>query len=262
MKPKPRHLGGEYAQQFQDTSIAAAYHHRPPYSEEAIHTLLRLLTEQPRTILDVGCGTGDVARKLAADKAIERVDAVDFSEAMLNIGKTLPGGDQPRLHWIYGRVEEVTLQPPYSLITAGESLHWMDWSVIFPRFRQVLTPHGYLAIVGRNGERNPWDAALQLLINRYSTNKDFRPYNFITEITQRQLFQQHGAYNTQPVPFVQTVDDYIESFHSRNGFSRERMGQEAANDFDNEARKVISPFQQDGNITLTVTCEIIWGVPL
>ena len=65
MKPKPGHLGLKYAEQFKDSSIAEAYHHRPPYADETIHKLVALITDEPRTVLDVGCGSGDLARRLA-----------------------------------------------------------------------------------------------------------------------------------------------------------------------------------------------------
>lgn len=162
MNPKPGHLGLKYAEQFKDSSIAEVYHRRPPYSDEAIDTLIALMTGEPRTILDVGCGTGDLARRLVSEA--ERIDAVDFSRAMIAKGRALPEGRHPRLHWIFGRVEEVELRPPYALITAGESLHWMEWDAVFPLFQRILTPHGFLAIVERETEPSPWSDALGKLI--------------------------------------------------------------------------------------------------
>lgn len=259
MNPKPSHLGLKYAEQFKDMSIAEVYQHRPPYSDEAIGTLIALMTGEPRTILDVGCGTGDLARRLVSE--VERVDAVDFSRAMLDKARMLPEGKHPRLHWIPGRVEEVELRPPYALITAGESLHWMEWDVIFPLFQRVLTPQGHLAIVERGTEPNPWSDALEKLIQRFSTNREYRPYNLIEELEQRYLFQQRGAIRTHPIPFVQSGEEYLQSFHSRNGLSRERMGEEAANAFDDEFRKVISPFLQDGLLTLSTFNTLVWGTP-
>lgn len=259
MKPKPSHLGLKYAEQFKDTSIVEVYHHRPPYSDETIHLLLKLVTDEPRAILDVGCGTGDLARRLMS--GVQHVDAVDFSQAMLDKGGTLPGGDHPHLNWIYGRVEDVALQPPYALITAGDSLHWMQWEIVFPLFHRILTPHGSLAIVGRGTEHNPWDDDLRAVIARFSTNREFRPYNLIEELEQRHLFQQEGSFRTPPVPFVQEGEEYVQSFHSMNGLSRERMGEEAANTFDDEVRKVIAPFLQNGLLTLFTFNTIVWGIP-
>src|SRR5690242_7654573 len=116
MLPKPAHLEVRYAEQFQDQSIVRAYQHRPAYPAEIFSTLAGLITGEPRVVLDIGCGTGDVARPLA--NLVGRVDAVDFSKAMLERGRTLPGGDNPKLKWVFGRVEEVPLEPSYKLITA------------------------------------------------------------------------------------------------------------------------------------------------
>ncbi|GCE21566.1 class I SAM-dependent methyltransferase [Dictyobacter kobayashii] len=259
MKPKPAHLGLQYAEQFKDSSVAEVYHHRPPYADEAIHKLIELITDEPRTILDAGCGTGDLARRLADQ--VERVDAVDFSQAMLNQGKALPGGNHPHLHWIYGRVEQAPLQPPYALITAGESLHWMEWQLVLPLFHQLLTPHGFLALVGRGTEPNPWDQDLQALINRFSTNREYRPYDLIAELEQRHLFQPQGSFNTQPIPFVQSGEAYIHSIHSRNGFSRDRMDKEAAETFDEEVRQMLAPFLHHDQLTLSINSSVVWGFP-
>lgn len=260
MKPKPGHLGLKYAEQFKERSIAEVYHYRPPYPKETLRTLLSLITDEPRTILDAGCGTGDLARRLAGE--VERVDAVDFSQEMLARGKTLSGGDHPHLNWIYGRVEEAPLQPPYALITAGESLHWMEWELVLPLFRRMITPHGYLAIVERGSHSLPWENDLLALIQRFSTNKEFHPYNLVEELEQRHLFRKEGTSQTQPVTFVQSGEEYLQSIHSRNGFSRARMGEEMANAFDAEVRKVLKPFLHDGMFTHSVVGQIVWGTPL
>ena len=110
MELKPGHLGLKYAEQFKEMSIVEAYHHRPPYPDEAICKLIELVTDEPHTILDVGCGTGGLARRLV--NQVRHLDAVDFSYPMIDKGRTLPNGDHTDLSWIYGRVEEVKLQPP------------------------------------------------------------------------------------------------------------------------------------------------------
>jgi SAM-dependent methyltransferase len=194
---------------------------------------------------------------------VERVDAVDFSQAMLAKGKQLTGGDHPHLNWIYGRIEEVPLQPPYALITAGSSLHWMEWDIVLPLFQRILTPHGYLALVDRGAENpSPWDATLVEIVRRYSTNREYEPFDLVEELEQRHLFVQEGAIRTQPILFSQSVEDFIRSIHSMNGFSRQRMGEAAANAFDDEVRKLLTPYQQDGYLTQSTVDTIVWGKPV
>ncbi len=80
MTPKPKHLGPEYGAQFRDQSVVAAYPHKPPYPAEVFTVLASLVRDAPRTVLDLGCGTGDIARVFAPQ--VDRLDAVDPSPAM------------------------------------------------------------------------------------------------------------------------------------------------------------------------------------
>ena len=132
MQPKPEHFGASFAEAFNDQRVVDAYKYRPPYPNEVFDILSGLIIDVPRAVLDVGAGSGDIARQLV-DK-VERVDAVDFSLHMIEMGKRLSNGNHPHLQWIYGKVEDVPLSPPYALITAGSSIHWTEWSVAFRVF--------------------------------------------------------------------------------------------------------------------------------
>src|ERR1051326_5118342 len=158
MHPKPAFLSPQIASAFQEPSVVRAYQYRPMYSAAVFDILAGLVVDQPRHVLDVGCGTGFLARHLVG--RVEHVDAVDVSPAMIGAGKQLPRGNHAALTWILGRVEDAPLSPPYALITAGDSLHWMDWEVVMPRFAQMLTPHGVLAILGADQLPTPWDGDL------------------------------------------------------------------------------------------------------
>src|SRR5258708_3436158 len=72
------------------------------------------------------------------------------------------GVPKPSLRWMLGAVEEVQFGAAYGLVTAGESLHWMDWEVVLPRFAEVLTTTGVLAIAGRSWDGPPmlWERLL------------------------------------------------------------------------------------------------------
>lgn len=258
MQPKPSHLVPEFADQFADPSVVAAYHLRPPYPPQVIDQLLSL-RKGSGPVLDAGTGTGEIARALA-QRGVP-VDALDPSAAMLARGRQLPGGDHPLLTWIQGTAEEAPLHPPYSLVVTAASLHWMDWDIVLPRFRDALTPSGLLAIVEQRQTPQPWDDALRDVIGRSSTNRFYQPYDLVQELEARSLFQSLGHVQTDPVPLTQTVDDYVESFHSRNGFSRDRMCRTDAAAFDAECAHLVRPFAQDGEITLGVIGLVTWGAP-
>ncbi len=258
MFQKPEYFASMHAEVFQHHSIVEAYQHRPPYSSEVFATLVELMQGTSRRILDVGSGTGNIARNLI--EHVDSIDAVDFSQQMIEQGKHLPNGNHPHLHWIYGRVEEVALHPPYALVTARESLHWMDWSIVLPRFHKLLVPGGYLAVVEQEATPDPW-SLLSEIIPHYTTNKGYYPYDMIEALGQQKLLRKVGEKKTAPVSFTQPIDDYIESYHSRSGFSRERMGIEQAQAFDREAKKILLNTYQDGMVELQVVGNIVWGIP-
>ncbi len=259
MRPKPAHLGPQYAAQFQDAAIVAAYPTRPPYPAEMFERLRSLLVG-PAVALDVGCGTGDIARRLAP--LVERVDAVDISAGMIAAAQRLPGGDAPNLRWLLSAMEDAPLSPPYGLIVAGESLHWMDWAVVLPRLRESLAPGARLVIVARQEAPSPWSDELLTLIVRYTTNRDYQRHDLVEELTSRGLFRLEGEAQTEAEPFSQSVADYIESIHSRNGFSRDRMPAEDATAFDAAARDLIAPYAPGGMVALRISAAMRWGQPL
>ena len=65
----------------------------------------------------------------------------------------------------------------------------------------------------------------------------------------------------KPPQYASKIDNYIESYHSRSGFSRERMGQERAAAFDEAARKILLASYPDGMITFEVAGSVVWGFP-
>ena len=260
MTSGPDYLRERFAARFQEQSVVDRYHLRHTYPPETFRILADLIVDEPRAILDAGCGSGDVARHLL-DFA-DRVDAVDISLPMLDKGRMLPGGDSPKMRWLHGKVEDIQLSPPYCLITAGQSLHWMGWNIVMPRFQQLLTPRGYLAIINAEVMPNPWLEPLYEIIRRYSTNQAYQPFDLIEELEKHHLFQKQGEKHSTPATLGQTIQDRIEAMHARSSLSRDAMTAEMADAFDREVEALLSPFLQNGKIIMQVVGQVVWGNPL
>lgn len=260
MIQRPESLGEQFASRFQHQSVVDRYHLRPTYPPETFAMLVDLIVDQPRVVLDVGCGPGNIARPLAA--YVERVDAVDWSLPMLERARLLPGGDSAKIHWLQGRAEEVEVQPPYALITAGESLHWMDWGVVLPRFARLLTANGVLAVVYVMYQPVPWRADEQHIVQRFTTNPTYVPIDMFALFEQHRLCQKLGEQSTAPVPVQQTIGDYIAGQHARSNLSLETMTAERAEEFDTEMRTLLTPFAEDGLLTFNVGGGMTVGKPL
>jgi SAM-dependent methyltransferase len=258
MQADPWWLNPQNAAAFQAPSVAAAYRYRPPYPTALFPRLVDLIGDRPRRVLDAGCGPGPLARPLAP--LVAQVDAVDPAPAMIAAGHAAPGGDHPRLRWIAGRAEDAPLDPPYGLIVAGDSLHWMEWAVVLPRFARLLASGGFLAVVHNNVASPPWGAELGGLIARYSVMQQYQPLDLIAVLEERGLFHKAGEDTIGPVSFTQSITDYIESFHSRSSLSRDRLTPEAAAAFDAELRAILAPHCGDV-VELQQEIGLIWGTP-
>jgi len=137
----------------------------------------------------------------------------------------------------------------------------MEWDLVLPRFRAVLIPGGYLAIVNTVVMPTPWDEDETRVIKRFSTNPNYQPMDLIEELEGRGLFQQCGEKETAPIEFVQSLEDYIESFHARSSLSRGHMTKEAADAFDDELKNVVSRYCVEGKVELQIVGTVVWGRP-
>ncbi|WP_399928409.1 class I SAM-dependent methyltransferase [Streptomyces kanamyceticus] len=115
--------------------------------------LLRHLPPHGRTALDVGCGTGRFARRLAA-RGYE-VDALDPSQEVIAAAEAAGGG--PR----YRQADVTTQDLPagrYDVITCLASLHHMPFATV-TRLRAALAPGGTLLVLGCYRGMTWWDIA-------------------------------------------------------------------------------------------------------
>jgi SAM-dependent methyltransferase len=243
-------------QVFADADVARAYRQRAPYPAETF-AILESLVVGPRAVLDAGAGTGMLARGML--RFAERVDALDPSIAMMEEGRRLPGGDDPRIRWIAGTAEDGPLEPPYGLITAGSSVHWMDADRALPRFSAALAPGAHLAILETDDGEQPLPEVLDV-IKRYSElGHHAGAPELIAALEATGRFEREGERRTAPVALRRSVADYLEFLHSTSTLARVRLG-ERADRFDDELREL---FARHGMSTIErqIVGVVVWGKP-
>lgn len=251
----------ELAATFQQESVADAYQHRAPYPDEVFDRLEGLIVDEPRRVLDIGAGEGAIARPLAV--RVDEVDAVDFSAAMVEVGKQRAGGDNPAIRWQVSSIETAELAGPYALVTAGASIHWMPWEETFAQIVPHLTPNAQLAVIEHGPVDMPWWDELVQVIERHSRKQNHDPkFNVFDAIEERGLLGQTGTARTAPITYRQQVADYIEQFHSTSSLARDLMPADEAAAFDAGVEQAVRPYAQDGVLELTVVAEVSWGRPV
>jgi SAM-dependent methyltransferase len=258
--PKPPHLGAEHAAQFRDEAMAAAYHHRPPYPAETFTIVEPLLGPRPRRVLELGAGTGDFTVGLAP--RVDHLVALEPSGPMRERGRRRAGAAAAHVEWLAVGAEAYAFDGRYSAVVAAEAFHWLDWHGLLPRIGASLGPDGRLILVQRAlAEPLPWEPDLGPLIREYSTNRDWVPYDTATELQSRGLVTIDGRARTGPAPHRQSVDDYVESFHSRNGLSRARLEPRRAREFDDRLKTLVGRHCPGDVVVLPVEARVVWGRP-
>ncbi|MEU1120590.1 MULTISPECIES: class I SAM-dependent methyltransferase [unclassified Streptomyces] len=113
--------------------------------------LLRSLPPGGRTALDIGCGTGRFARRLAGRGY--RVDALDPSGEVIAEAEAAGGG--PRFRRADVTAEELPAGH-YDAVTCLASLHHMPFGTV-TRLRDALAPGGTLLVLGCHAGTTGWD---------------------------------------------------------------------------------------------------------
>jgi SAM-dependent methyltransferase len=247
--------------------MAANYRFRPDYSSEIYNVLASLLRGQPRSLLDAGCGPGKIVRGLLDQ--FDRADAVDPSEAMLRIARSFPEGRDPRIRWVCARIEDAELIPPYGLIVAGASIHWMDVDRVLPRFSQAQAPGAFLAVLDGDAPIDPpWEReATRFMLDFLEKSEGERPQRWATAsqrlrqpILNHPAFECVGAVISKPVQVAQNITDFLCCEHSRATWSEDHLGEEATALFDEGLRELLTPFTSDGILSFSVQTRIEWGI--
>jgi SAM-dependent methyltransferase len=126
-----------------------AYYHR---------LLLQHLPSSCGRVLDVGCGAGELAAKLASRS--DHVDALDRSPAMVErAARAVPAN----VTCIAADVlEEPLPESAYDAIVSMSALHHMPLDAALPRLARALRPGGVLAVVAlpRTDLLREWPAEL------------------------------------------------------------------------------------------------------
>lgn len=98
---------------------------------------------RPRSILDLGCGTGAVLALAGERFAGARLTGVDAAPAMLDVARArLPGAQ-----FLCQDVTAPVVADGYDLILSSMVLHWLDDPVaVLGRWKGLLNPGGMLAV--------------------------------------------------------------------------------------------------------------------
>ena len=244
---------------FDDVDVARCYQFRPAYPP-ALYDAMLELTPGRGALLDLGCGTGKLAGPLADSFA--RVDAVDPSAPMLAAAAS--SWPAASIRWLESTAEDARLDPPYDLICAGASIHWLDHARLMPGLAQSLSNDAWLIVIEGDGAwQPPWQAEWNTFIARWLERMGRRhdQAEFIAEMNRYRGFMAIHGQREFITAVEQSLEDLIECQHSRASWARAAMGHDRSRRFDAELAQLLTPHLRSGALRFQVRTTLIWGRP-
>jgi SAM-dependent methyltransferase len=111
-----------------------------------------------RSVLDIGCGTGTLACRLA--NGGKRVIGVDPASASLDVAQQKAGAEQVR--WVHGNVTHLpALSVDLATMTGNVAQVFLtdaEWAEVLAAVRAAVHPRGWLVFETRDPSRRAWES--------------------------------------------------------------------------------------------------------
>ena len=121
----------------------------------ALDLLARVPLDRPRTIVDLGCGAGNVTKILGERWPDARITGVDSSPEMLHAARAATRAD-PRYTFVAADLAQWQPDAPVDLVYSNAALHWLpDHEALFARVSGMVAREGVLAVQMPDNFRAP-----------------------------------------------------------------------------------------------------------
>jgi len=121
----------------------------------------RIAVDEPRAVVDLGCGPGQLTATLVDRWPSARVIGIDSSAGMLAAAQQYAG---PRLEFVQRDIRDYAPTEPADVIVSNAALQWVDGHrSLLPRLIEALTPDGWLAFQVPGNQTSPSHALLHEL---------------------------------------------------------------------------------------------------
>jgi SAM-dependent methyltransferase len=111
-----------------------------------------------RSVLDIGCGTGTLACRLA--NSGKRVTGLDPARASLDVARQKPGAE--RVDWVHGNVSHLpALSVDLATMTGNVAQVFLtdtEWTRVLAAVRTAVRPRGWLVFEARDPSRRAWES--------------------------------------------------------------------------------------------------------
>lgn len=250
------------------TGTADAYaRFRPPYPDALFKALLDEVPPSHRLLVDLGCGTGEIAIPLSTP--FEQVVAVDIEPEMVATGTAKAAAlGIDNIDWRVSRAEDVRFpEGSVHLVTIGAAFHWMDRPAVAAQCLEWLASGHCVAVLGSNspwtGEA-PWQqVAVDVMRRRLGEHRRAGSGTFERPAEPHEVVLAAAGFadveeRPFPVEHVWTLDGFLGYLASTSFAGPEVLGDEAVA-FENEMRAELLAYDPSGRYPEVIAFYYIVG---
>jgi tRNA (cmo5U34)-methyltransferase len=135
----------------------------PGYDDLQVQIVAATAPVAARTVLDLGTGTGETARRVLAAHPEARLVGVDASAPMLAAARAALDPERAELR--AGRLEDPLPRGPFDLVVSALAVHHLDdagKAGLFARAKAALAPGGRLVVGDVVIPEDPADAVIEI----------------------------------------------------------------------------------------------------
>jgi trans-aconitate 2-methyltransferase len=168
-----------------------------PRLRPGLDLLDRVPVDHPETVVDLGCGPGNLTALLAERWPESRVIGIDSSTEMLDRART----DHPGLEWVDADIDDWRPDEPVDVIYSNATLHWLDdHTTLLPRLLGFLPPGGAMAVQMPNPDHQPSHVAILDVVESGAWADRLRP------LLRRDAVAEMGWYRNLLAPLCTEID--------------------------------------------------------
>jgi ubiquinone/menaquinone biosynthesis C-methylase UbiE len=145
-------------------------------------------------VLDVGCGSGWLSRRIGKTVSEGRLVGMDISDEMIRIARR-NGADQHNLMFVVGEVAEIPWQPDFfsHVISVESAYYWPNPAAGIKEIFRVLRPEG-----------SAW-----ILINYYRDNPHCHQWGALLAVATHLLWAAEWSELVREAGFAQVTDERV-----------------------------------------------------
>jgi len=112
-------------------------------TQPSIDLVSRISIEDPKTIIDIGCGPGNSTQILYKRWPTADIVGIDSSQKMIEKARA----DYPAQHWEVQDASNMDMRQKYDIVFSNATLQWIyNHNVLIPRLFTMVNDNGVLAV--------------------------------------------------------------------------------------------------------------------